>query len=128
VHPTASVPARSSNVIEIELPLDCVIGEVVALAAIAIGQALAERGNGGLTPRTKQQGADLIAQLYALRQACPSFDAIARGHGMRALCERYAQLKGKLNGGCPPFTEEMAEEIVSWPLDTLYRMIAAEMN
>jgi len=129
VHPTASPPARSSNVIEIgPLPLDCIIGEVVALAAIAIGQALAERGNGGLTSRTKQQGSDLLAQLYALKQACPSFDAIARGHGKRALCERYAQLKGKLNGGCPPFTEAMAGEMVEWPLAALNRIIAAEAN
>jgi hypothetical protein len=128
VDPTASPPARPSSAIEIELPLECIVGEVVALAAIAIAVALDERRHGGLALRTKQQGADLLSQLYALRQACSSFDAIACEHGKRALRERYAQLKGKLNGGCPPFTEEMAAEMVSWPLDALHKITAAELN
>jgi hypothetical protein len=128
VHPNhAIIPAPST--VEIEISLACVIGEAVAAAAITIAAGLDERRNGGLTPQTKSRGGDLIAVLFNLHQKCAGdFDTIAREYGKRALHARYIQAKGKMNGSCPPFTDEMADEMVSWPLDTLYKVIAAEMN
>jgi hypothetical protein len=112
-----------------DLSIENLIGEVVAVASIVITVALDEKINGGLTGRTKSQGADLIAQLYSLRQACPdNFDAIARAEGRRALAARYAQAKGKMNGSCPPFTEAIADTMVNWPLNALADIIRAEMN
>lgn len=127
-HNHASSPLAPS-IIEIELSFEHAVGEVAALAACAIALALSERGNGGLRPLTKSHGAELIAQLYALRQARPDiFDAVVRREGKRALHARYAQLKGKLNGGCPPFSDEMAVELIEWPLAALRQITAAEAN
>jgi len=68
------------------------IGEVVAAAVAVIAVGLDERSNGGLRLKTKLTGGDLIAQLYALRQACAGeldFDATAREYGKRAIAARY---------------------------------------
>jgi hypothetical protein len=127
----ASSTLASSATVEVEISLPVVIGEVTATAAIMIAVALDERANGGLTLKTRQRGGDLVAALYQLHQKCAgdfSFFDVAREQGKRALHARYAQAKGKFNGSCPPFTEEMAEEMVSWPLDTLNRVIATEMS
>jgi len=48
------------------------IGDLVAMATVAIAQAFAERSNGGLTAKTKRVGEDLIVHLYSLRRACVS--------------------------------------------------------
>jgi len=91
--------------------------------------ALDERRHGRVSLTIKQQGGDLIAALYALHRARPDdFFDVARREGKAALRERYTQAKGKLNGSCPPLTDEMAAEMVDWPLDTLGKVIAAEMN
>lgn len=120
---------HASSVIEVEISFERAVGEVVALTSIALAQGLHERGNGGLTELTKRQGSGLLETLYTLRQARPdNFDTIAREEGKRALHARYAQLKGKLNGTCPPFTDAICNELVSWPLDALNRIIAAEMH
>jgi hypothetical protein len=119
-----------ASTVEVEISLPAVIGEVTATAAIVIAVALNERANGGLTLKTRQRGGDLVAALYQLHQKCAGefdFFDVARDQGKRALHVRYVQAKG--NGSCPPpFNDAMAEEMVSWPLDTLNRIIAAEMN
>lgn len=127
-HNHAAIPAFF---VEVEISLPAVIGETVAAAAITIAVALDERRNGGLRPETRQRGGDLVAALFNLHQKCAGdfdFDAVAREYGKRALHTRYTQLKRKLNGSCPPFNDEMAAEMVSWPLDTLHKVIAAELN
>jgi hypothetical protein len=129
MQPAPAATTLAPSTIEIEISLACVIGEATAMAAIAIAVALDERRQGRVSPTIKQQGGDLIAALYNLRQKCAGdFDTIARDYGKRALVARYAQAKGKLNGSCPPFSEEIAAEMVSWPLDALHKVIAAEMN
>jgi hypothetical protein len=128
-HAAITVPAPST--VEIEISLPTVIGETVAMAAIVIAAGLEERRNGGLRPETRHRAGDLVAALYQLHQRCAGafdFDSAAREFGKRALQARYVQAKGKLNGSCPPFTEEMAAEMVGWPLDALYKVIAAEAN
>src|SRR5215472_16115227 len=76
---TASAPA---NTIERH------IGALVAAAGLVIVEALAERADGGLTPKTKMRGGDQLAALHGLRLfMLPDwdFDAIARQHGAAAL-------------------------------------------
>jgi hypothetical protein len=60
---------------------------VTAAAAAAIGQALVGFHDGGLTPATKTQGGDLVAQLYELQQATLGeldFAAVVRREGRGA--------------------------------------------
>jgi hypothetical protein len=130
-HNHVSSTLASSATVEVEISLPIVIGETVAMAASVIAAGLEERRNGGLTSKTRQRGGDLVAALFSLHQKCAGefdFDTVAREYGKLALRARYTQAKGKLNGSCPPFTEEMAAEMVNWPLDALYKVIAAEMN
>jgi len=130
VHPNHAASTLASSVVEVEISLPTVIGETVALAAITMAMGLDERGNGGLRPETRQRGGDLVAALFNLHQKCAGdfdFFDVAREQGKRALHARYAQA-GKFNGSCPPFNDSMADEMVSWPLDTLHKVIAAEMN
>jgi hypothetical protein len=125
----AITPAPST--VEIELSLPVVIGETVAIAAITIAKGLEERGNGGLTVRTKEYAGDLVAALFNLHQKCAGdfdFDSVAREYGKLALRARYTQLKRKLNGSCPELADEALDEMVNWPLDTLYKVIDAELH
>jgi len=65
-------------------------------------------------------GGDLIAQLYALRQYMVGtwdFDAMAREYGKRVLRERYDDL-----------TDAALDELVSWPLDLLAKVVRSQMN
>ena len=100
--------------------MERVIGEVVAAAARAIVRALMEYQNGGARPATTRHGGDLIAQLYALRQATIEqldFDAMARTYGKRVLREHYADV-----------SDAALDELVSWPLDILAKVVRSQMN
>jgi hypothetical protein len=131
VHTNHAVIPASSSTVEIEISLPVVIGETVAMAAITIAKGLEERGNGGLTARTKGYAGDLVAALFNLHQRCAGefdfFDA-AREFGKLALRARYTQLKRKLNGSCPELADEALDEMVSWPLDSLRKVIDAELH
>ena len=111
--------------------IERVIGEVVAAAARAIVRALMEYQNGGAQPATTRHGGDLIAQLYALRQACAGeldFDAVARSQGKRALRERYARLKHAPGRPVTELTDAMLDEMVAWPLNILGQVVRSQMN
>src|SRR5262245_29460221 len=108
------------------------IGELVAAAVAVIAVGLDERASGGLRPKTKLTGADLITQLYALRQACAGeldFDAVAREYGKRAIAARYAALKRSLpDVPQAELTDAMLNELVSWPLDILAGVVRSQLN
>src|SRR5262249_17028593 len=108
------------------------IGETVLLAAAAIAQALHERGNGGLSDWTRQQGSDLIAQLYVLQRACTDegldFDRVAREFGRRAIVRRWDQLKHAPDRPNVELTGAMIDELVDWPLSFLNRVVRARMH
>src|SRR5262249_56833497 len=75
----------------------------------------------------KAAGGDMVARLYALRQATAGefdFDRVARECGKRALRQRHAPLPEPK----PALTETMLEEMVSWPLDLLGQVVRAQMN
>jgi hypothetical protein len=117
--------------IEVEISLACVIGEVVATAAITIAAGLEERGNGGLRPETRQRAGDLVAALFNLHQkSAGAFDFldVSREYGKLALRARYTQAKRKLNGSCPEFNAGVYDTMVEWPLNVLSQVIAAEAN
>jgi len=112
--------------------IERIIGELVAAAACAIAQTLDERANGGLRPRTKMCGGDLITQLYALRQACAGeldFDATARAYGKRAIAAHYAAARRELpDAPQGELTDAMLDEMVKWPLDILAKVVRSQMN
>ena len=96
------------------------IGELVADACGAIAMALREYQDGGLRAKTKLHGGDLIARLYSLRQYMVGywdFDAMARTYGKRVLRERYDDL-----------SDAALDELVSWPLDLLAKVVRSQMN
>ena len=79
-----------------------------------------EYQDGGLRAETKLYGGDLIARLYSLRQYMVGywdFDAMARTYGKRVLRERYDDL-----------TDAALDELVSWPLDLLAKVVRSQMN
>jgi hypothetical protein len=87
--PAITTPAPSPSKADSAPTLECRVGALVAVAGIAIAEALDERRHGALSPRTKQQGGDLICELVRLRQFLivdlPNFDSIAREHGVAML-------------------------------------------
>jgi hypothetical protein len=91
-HPTPATDttlAPAASKADITPTLEHRIGALVAIASIAIAEALEEHRHGALTPRTKTRGGDLICELVRLRQFLivdlPNFDSIAREHGVAML-------------------------------------------
>jgi hypothetical protein len=112
------------------------IGEIVEQATAVIAVGLDERSNGGLRPKTKLVGGDLIAQLYGLREAWLSraepggldFDTTAREYGKRAIAARYGKLKRELREPYTELSDAVLGEMVSWPLDILAGVVRATVN
>src|SRR5262245_62475412 len=77
-------------------PIEILIGEAVAVAALTLMAALQEFQNNGLTRTTRTAGGDAITALWELQRATrteiPDFEQVAREHGTKAL-------KSKCNGG-----------------------------
>jgi hypothetical protein len=133
VHPTPAAASPSPCPSLPQTPAIAeLIGEVVAAAVAVIAVGLDERSNGGLRLKTKLTGGDLIAQLYALRQACAGeldFDATAREYGKRAIAAHYAAAKRELpNAPQGELTDVMLDEMVTWPLDILAGVVRSQLN
>jgi hypothetical protein len=76
------------------LPLEQIIGEVTAAAAVATARALREHQNNGLTRNALSAFGDLIARLFELWQVgAGQIDvyAVARVRGAHLLQERYGE-------------------------------------
>jgi len=76
------------------LPLEQIIGEVTAAAAVALARALHEFQTDGLSSRTRAQGGDRIVRLFELRLVYAGqidFYAVARARGTRLLQKRYGR-------------------------------------
>jgi len=100
--------------------IERVIGDLVADACGAIAMALREYQDGGLRAETKLHGGDLIARLYSLRQYMVGywdFDAMAREYGRLALRERYDDV-----------SDVALDELVSWPLDILAKVVRSQLH
>jgi hypothetical protein len=87
--PAISLPAPASSKADIAPTLECRVGVLVAVAGIAIAEALDERRHGALSSETRTRGGNLICELVRLRQFLiadlPNFDAVARTHGVAML-------------------------------------------
>jgi hypothetical protein len=135
-HPTPAnitlAPAPSTATAKSASSLEQLIGELVAAAVAVISVGLDERANGGLRPKTKLAGGDLIAQLFTLRQACAGeldFDVVAREYGKRAIAARYAAaIRGLPDAPQGELTDAMLDEMVSWPLDMLAGVVRSQLN
>lgn len=119
--PSSSIPSLAE-----------LIGETVLLASAAIAQAFHERGHGGLSDRTRQQGSELITRLYVLQRACTDdgldFSRIAREFGKRAIVRRWDQLKYAPDRPEVELTDATVDEMISWPLDFLSKVVRARMH
>lgn len=100
------------------------IGELTAVAACALSEALRELHNGGLTVATRAAGGALIGELYALRQDTLGpldFDLTARVYGrlmLRACCDPF---------GKHP-SETTIETVIDAVLDLLNKVVRARIN
>src|SRR6516225_12396963 len=75
------------------LPLEELIGEIAAGAALEIARALREFQTDGLSFEAKMRVGDLIARLFELRLCAGWIDfyAVARVRGIRLLQKRYGE-------------------------------------
>jgi hypothetical protein len=101
--------------------LEAYIGQQVAGAAAALVVALDEARDGGITPRTRQQGAELIAEIVKLRNFLvgrfDDFERAARIHGARMLQE-----------ACREMRPAVADELVGQVLLIVAAVVRAELN
>ena len=76
------------------LPLEQIIGEATADAAVVLARALREFQTDELSTGSRTQWGDRIAQLFELWQVCAGWIdvyAVARAHGARLLQKRYGR-------------------------------------
>ena len=88
----ASLPVASP--LPSALPLDEVIGEIAAGAAVALARALRYQNDGPSFRNASSAFGDWIARLFALRQVCAGqidFYAVARARGAHLLQQRYGK-------------------------------------
>jgi hypothetical protein len=115
--PAPAAPAPASDE-----PIERLIGEVTAAAAVALMAALQEWQNGKLTPKTRTAGGDLVAQLWELRRATMGeldFEQVAWEQGRLALRQRCN------GGGYPTKTGDILIESV---LEILDKVVQAQLN
>jgi hypothetical protein len=132
-HPTPAVDSLASIPSTTAPSLESAIGEVMLLASAAVAQALYERSRDGrVSARTSQQGADLIALLHTLRQVCIDegldFDHIARESGKFTIVRRWDQLKHVPDRPYIELTAATLDEMISWPLALLAKVVRARMH
>jgi hypothetical protein len=117
---------RPSDSHEPQEPIERIVGEWVAVAAGAIGLGMMERIDGGLRRETKVRGGDAIAELYQLRLfvcGAPDFETVARKWGKVVLRERLARLPDR-----PVSTEAQLDEVISWVLSILDKVVRARVH
>src|SRR5262249_717892 len=118
---TAPAPLSVASALPSAPPLDEVIGETAAAAALAIAQALHEFQTDGLSSRTRAQGGDLIAQLFELRLVYAGqldFYAVARARGARLLQERYGE----------DINARTIAVLIDAVIEVLQQVVRAELN
>jgi hypothetical protein len=89
---TAPAPLPVASALPSALPLEQIIGEATADAAVVLARALHEFQTDGLSSGTRGYGGDRIARLFELWQVCAGwidFYAVARARGACLLKERY---------------------------------------
>ena len=102
--------------------IEGLIGAVTAAAAAALGQALVEYSNGGLTRATRAAGGDLVAGLYELQQVALArgagidFATVMRREGKRVLRQQHAA----------DLPDAAIDEMIGWLLEIVAKVTAFE--
>jgi len=92
--PIAPDPLPVALALPSALPLEQIIGEVTADAAVVLARALCEFQTDELSTRSRMQWGDRVAQLFELwlvHAGQIDFYAVARARGTRLLQERYGR-------------------------------------
>jgi hypothetical protein len=113
--------APTSLPVALALPLEQIIGEVTADAAVALALALREFQTDELSSRTRVHGGDRIAQLFELRLVYAGwidFYAVARARGTRLLQERYGR----------DINARTIAVLIDGVLEILQQVVRAELN
>src|SRR5262245_44523725 len=103
------------------LPLEQIIGEVTADAAVVLAQALREFQNDQLSTGSRMQWGDRIAQLFELRLVYVGqidFYAVARARGARLLQERYGR----------DINARTITVLIDGVLEILQKVVCSELN
>jgi len=100
------------------LPLEELIGEIAAGAALEIARALREFQTDGLSFEAKMRVGDLIARLFELRLCAGPIDDAARTRGARLLRERYGE----------DLDARTITVLIDVVIEVLRHVIAREMN
>src|SRR5262249_16885905 len=103
------------------LPLEQVIAETAADAALATVRALHEFQNDGLSSRTRMHASNQIVRLFELRLGCAGwidFYAVARARGARLLQERHGE----------DLDARTIAVLIDAVLENLQQVVRAELN
>jgi hypothetical protein len=103
------------------LPLEQVIAETAADAALATARALHEFQNDGLSSRTRMHAGDQIVRLFELWQVCAgqiNFYVVARARGAHLLQERYGR----------DISARTIAVLIDGVLEILQKVVRSELN
>jgi hypothetical protein len=118
---TAPDPLPVASALPSALPLEQIIGEVTASAALMIVRALCEFQNGGLSARTRTHRGDLLARLFELWRVGAGqidFYAVARARGARLLQERHGR----------DINARRIAVLIDAVIENLQQVVRAELN
>jgi len=97
------------------------IGQLVAGVASAMALGLGERArSGALTPSTKWQAGELLAELFKLKRCLAGawdFDKVAKEHGTIAL-----------RAACSKLSPETVDQLIAGALDILADVVKSQSN
>jgi hypothetical protein len=104
-----------------DTPIEILIGQITAATAGLLAQAGQEFNSGGCRPSTKLDMADLVAQLYALREATTGeigdFMEVARVQGVQTLRQH-----------CQPSSDALIVELVDDVIGMLNHVVRTMAN
>jgi|SRR5262249_10387500 len=118
---TTPAPLLVASALPSALPLEELIGEIVASAALAIAQAPREFQTDGLSFKTRGRGGDLIAQTFELKLIYAGqidFYAMARARGAHLLQERHGE----------DLDARTIAVLIDAVLEILQQVVRAELN
>jgi len=117
---TAPAPLPVAPPLPSALPLEEIIGEIAAGAALALARALREFQTDELSFGTKMHWGDLIARLFELRLYAgqTNFYAVARARGARLLQEHYGR----------DINARTIAVLIDAVLEVLQHVVRAELN
>ena len=118
---TTSTSLPVASALPSALPLEQIIGEATADAAVVLARALREFQTDELSTGSRTQWGDRIAQLFELWQVCAGwidFYAVARARGARLLRERHGE----------DLNERMIAVLINAVLENLQQVVRSELN